>query len=323
MDTTALTSTPDYRQYPWSVTKDKKDLFWKTEFQQSIDYISYKCNQGDGYIPLAGDSSAPVQCTFSPIFVFKTDKLHCVDCKENLKKHLLKRKGIAEVDGDLEKERLIIKGNVDIVNLIKRIQKIKIDAELIYYKEGRWEDHDQRTETYDKKENDRFCSGVKYSEKRDMFKDQDQGKESRGKKENYGFCCSDQDEVKKNGAKYHEKHNIDEVEKDGAKYHEKRNMFKDQDQKKESRGKKEKERSCDDHEAEDIGEDHYKIHNMFKDHKPEAYVMPKQEYFWGDIQSGMHKKFPSIPGAGSRFTAGFSNYHHFYYPAPWPQQDYM
>lgn len=164
------------------------------------------------------------------------------------------------------------------MDLITRIQKINIEAELIYYKARRWEDHAQRTESRDKKEND-------------------------------GFCSSDQDEVEKNGAKYHEKPN----------------MFKDQDQKKGSRGKKEKERSCKDDESEDIGADHYKIHDTFKDHKPEAYVPPKQEYFWGDIQSGMHKKFPTIPGAGSRFTAGFPNYHGFYYPAPgpWPQQDYM
>lgn len=187
------------------------------------------------------------------------------------------RLGIAEVDGDLNKKRLIIKGNVHIVNIIKRIQKIEIGAELIYYKERGWEDHDQRTESCDKKEND-------------------------------GFCCSARDGVEKNGAKYREK----------------RNMFKDHDQKKESRGWKEKERSCADHEAEDIGGDHYKIRNTFKDHKPEAYVPPpRQEYFWGDIQSGMHKKFPPIPGAGSQFTAGFPNYNGFYYPAPWPQQEYM
>ncbi|KAK1356732.1 hypothetical protein POM88_049988 [Heracleum sosnowskyi] len=179
------------------------------------------------------------------IFVFKSSKLHCLVCIETVKKFLLKRPDIAEVDGDLEKKRVIIKGNVDIVTLITIVQKIKIDAELIYYKEGRWGDPDQRTEN-----------------------------------------C--------------------------AKYHEKRNMFKDHGQKTKSRGKKEKQGSCDHDEAEDIGADHYKIRNTFKDHKPEAYVPPKQEFFWGDVQSGMHQKFPSIPGAGSRFTAGFPNYHGFY-----------
>lgn len=175
--------------------------------------------------------------------------------------------GIAEVDADLEKKRVIIKGNIDIGQLITTFKdNIKMDAELIYYKEGGWEDHNRPTENCDKKENGCFRS------------------------------C-DQDEVQGIGAKYHEK----------------RNMFKDHDRKKQSRGRKDKQGFCDDDKAQVVGADHYKIRNTFKDHKPEAYVPPKQEVFWGDARSGMHQKFPSIPGVGSRFTTGFPNYQGLYY----------
>lgn len=177
-----------------------------------------------------------------------------------------------EVDADLEKKTLTIKGNIHIVQLITMFQKIYVKADLIYYKKEIREDHDQQKENCGEKDDD----------------------------------CSDRDES----------------EDIGADSHQKRDMFKDYNQRKERRGRKEKECSWNDDEVEDIGADHYKVRDTFKDHKPEAYVPPSKEYFWGDVRSGMQKKFPRIPGADSWYTAGFPNYNDFYYPAPWPK-DYM
>lgn len=183
-----------------------------------------------------------------------------------------------EVDGDLEKKTVTIKGNIHIVKLITLFQKKYIHADLIYYKRQGWEEHDDR-------------------------------KESCGEEEEEDYCCRDSDN--------------DEVDDTGANDHEKHFKSKDYDQRKGSHGKKEKKCSCDDDEAENIGADHYRKRNTFKDHKPEAYKPPKQDYFWGDIRSGMHKKFPVMPGNKSWFTAGFPKYYGSYYPAPWPQGDYM
>ncbi|KAK1356173.1 hypothetical protein POM88_049429 [Heracleum sosnowskyi] len=97
--------------------------------------------------------------------------------------------------------------------------------------------------------------------RKETGEDHDQRKESCGKKDN----------------------GQDELEEIGADCHEKRDMFKEHDQKKERRGKKEKECSWNDDEAEDTGADHYKVRDTFKDHKPEAYVPPSKEYFWGDV----------------------------------------
>ncbi|XP_074347708.1 uncharacterized protein LOC141686583 [Apium graveolens] len=208
------------------------------------------------------------------VFVFQVNELCCVPCIDKNKKRLLECPGIVEVDADLEKKSMTIKGNIIIVELITLFQKIYVNADLVYYKKERWEDHDQ-------------CKEEECGEKDDD--------------------CSDHDDS-------------EDIDVDCG---EKRDMFKDYNKRKERRGKKEKEFFWNDDEVEDIGADHYKIRDTFKDHKPEAYVPPSKEYFWGDVRSGMQKKYPRIPGADSWYTAGFPNYNGFYYPAPWPQGDYM
>ena len=143
--------------------------------------------------------------------------------------------------------------------------------------------------------------------KKERLEDDDQVKEIRGRKENDCSRCSDHDEG----------------EDIGANCQVKQKMCRDHDQRKEGHGKKVKECSCDDDEAEEVGVDHYRKRDAFKDHRPEAYVPPRKAYYWGDVQSGRHKKFPIILGAGSRFNAAYPNYHGSYYPGQWSQAYFM